>query len=633
MKKILFPVLVLLTLFIGSHNSYSQGTKEQPLVYFIPNQDAQNVSPTTSLAIRQGTVLAANAADSDIFEVVGSKSGLHSGRTVLSDDQLTLLFSPDKSFEYGETVTVTIRPGLKTADNTPIAGTSYQFTVIAQAIPQSFDPDYFHDYRIPSQSPAETPKPSNEPTGGGLYHTHPEFNDIMTATVTIPAQNTADGYIFVAAISQFYDGPSASIIFDDTGEPLYIKIESNDNIVTNFRKQTVNGTDYLTYYSGYLQVGYSLGATYVLNSNYQLVNIWTLKNGYGSDLHESLLLDNGHAIVLAYVPIPFDLTPYGGPANGTLVDTVIQEQDANKNVVFEWHGSEHMPIGDTRSNLNTTEPIDYMHTNGIDVDNDGNWLISLRNYSEITKIDRQTGDLIWRLGGNGNEFTFTNDIGFDTQHNINRLENGNITIFDNGTNHEPPHSRAIEYEMDEIAKTVTLVWSYPDDTSIFSTIMGNVQRLPNGNSIIGWGSQPKVTEVQNDGTVALDMQLGGASYRAFRFPWEGTPTERPRAVVESNGNPTAVTLYTSWNGATDITGYDIYAGPTATTTVMIDNLPRNGFETEIPLTGLASDTCFFKVKPVHSEGNSTPFSNIVFRVDLPVCWDQLSHAYMPIFPR
>ncbi|MFZ0546759.1 MAG: arylsulfotransferase family protein [Candidatus Promineifilaceae bacterium] len=469
--------------------------------------------------------------------------------------------------------------------------------------------------------------------GQPIYHTHPEFDNVMTATVTTPAQNTADGYIFVAAITQFYDGSAAAIILDDTGEPVYIKLEPEDHIVTDFKKQTVNGTDYLTYHSGILQAGYSYGGTYVLDSNYHVVDYWTIQNGNGSDLHESLLLDNGHAILLAYVPIPFDLTPYGGPPNGTLVDTVIEEQDANKNVVFEWHASEQMPIGDSNANFNTTDPVDFMHTNGIAVDTDGNWLLSVHHFNEITKIDRQTGDIIWRLGGAGNEFTFTNDIGFNTQHNINRLENGNITLFDNGTNHDPSFSRALEYEIDETAKTVTRVWNYPDDTSNFSAIMGNIQRLPNGNSFIGWGSQPKFTEVQNDGTVALEMQMSGVSYRAFRFPWQGTPWEPPRAVLESDGNPSAVTLYTSWNGATDITGYDIYAGATPTTTVMIGSVPRDGFETEILLTGLASDTCFFKVKPVHAQGHSTPFSNIVFRLDLPVCLEQLDQSYLPIFPR
>jgi hypothetical protein len=474
--------------------------------------------------------------------------------------------------------------------------------------------------------------PPISPAGPGqnIYYTHPEFNGILTTTVTIPAQNTAEGYIFIAPIPQDTSIPAAVMILDNSGEPIYIKTIPDDKFVGDFKKQTVNGTDYLTFHSGIFPGGFTFGTSYVLDDSYQVVDTWTMDIGGGSDVHDFLLLDNGHAILMAYVPIPFDLSPYGGPENGTLVEIVLQEQDANKNVVFEWYGSHHMPIEDTEVNLNTTQAVDFLHTNAVAVDDDGNWLLSHRNFSEITKIDRQTGEIIWRMGGAGNEFTFTNDAGFFKQHDIQRLENGHISLFDNGNQHDPPHSRAVEYAIDEIAKTVTRIWMYPDDASIYASAMGNFQRLSNGNSFIGWGTEPKFTEVEPDGTVALEILMSTSNYRAFRFPWNATPTAAPRAVLQYDGDPTAVTIYTSWNGATDITGYDVYAGATADTLSMIGNVPRTGFETEIALNSLPDDTCFFQTRPVHDMGGPTPFSNLVYRLDLPVCWEQLSHTYLPI---
>ncbi|MFZ0547319.1 MAG: arylsulfotransferase family protein [Candidatus Promineifilaceae bacterium] len=476
--------------------------------------------------------------------------------------------------------------------------------------------------------------PGNSPPGNrgqATYYTHPEFTNIMTTTVTTPAQNTDDGYVFVGAVHQFYGGPSAAIILDNSGEPIYIKPVNDNFFIGDFRKQTVNGTDYLTYHVGSNTGGWTYGSSYVLNENYQTVDSWTLDGGLGSDIHEFILLDNGHAILLGYVPTPFDLSPYGGPVNGILVDVVIQEQDANKNVVFEWIASEHMPIGDTEVNINTTNPVDFLHTNAIAVDDDGNWLLSHRNFSEITKINRQTGDIMWRMGGAGNEFTFTNDIGFSNQHNINRLDNGHLLLFDNGNGHTPPHSRMVEYIVDEVTKTVTLYKMYPTGNDGFSVAMGNTQRLPSGNTMIGWGTQAKLTEIQSDGSVALEMLLGSISYRSFRFPWTGVPSEAPRATVRYTSNPTAVTVYTSWNGATDITSYNVYAGATSSTMTLVGNAPRSGFETEIPLTGLPSDTCFFQTKPIDGLGDPTPFSNVTFRQDLQVCRDQLYHPYLPLF--
>ena len=74
-------------------------------------------------------------------------------------------------------------------------------------------------------------------------------------------------------------------------------------------------------------------------------------------------------------------------------------------------------------------------------------------------FNRNTGAIIWRLGGKNNQFSFINDtIGFSHQHAIRRLENGNISLFDNGNYHSPPFSRAIEYSLNENNKTATLVW-------------------------------------------------------------------------------------------------------------------------------------------------------------------------------
>lgn len=481
---------------------------------------------------------------------------------------------------------------------------------------------------------AESFPPFNAQEGGqNTYQTHPEFNGIISNTITISTPNTADGYIFTAPFSQGNEIPPAITILDNSGEPIYIKAIPLDKSAGDFKKQTVDGIDYLTYHSGIQPGGYTFGTSYVMNDSYQVIDTWTIDIGEGSDIHDFLLLDNGHAILMAYVPIPFDLSPYGGPVNGSLIDIVLQEQDANKNIVFEWHASQHMPIEDSEAPLNSPDPIDYLHTNAIEVDNDGNWLLSHRHFSEVTKIDRQTGDIIWRMGGKGNEFTFTNDIGFRNQHDIRRLENGNISLFDNGNQHNPAHSRAVEYVINELSKTVTRVWQYPEDTSIYASAMGNFQRLPNGNSFIGWGTIPQITEVQSDGSVAFEMIISTLNYRAFRFPWTAAPADPPRAVLQYDADPTAVTIYTSWNGATDITGYDIYAGPTTATMPVAGSTPRTGFETTLMMNSLPPNTCFFQTKPIHAQGNPTPFSNMMFRVDIPVCWDQLNHSYMPIFAK
>ena len=73
--------------------------------------------------------------------------------------------------------------------------------------------------------------------------------------------------------------------------------------------------------------------------------------------------------------------------------------------------------------------------------------------------------------------------------------------------------------------------------------------LPNGDVLVGWGSEPYYTEFRNDGTLVLDAEFAeGQSYRAFRFPWIGTPTEVPAVAVSRDGVG-HLTVYASWNGS------------------------------------------------------------------------------------
>ena len=110
------------------------------------------------------------------------------------------------------------------------------------------------------------------------------------------------------------------------------------------------------------------------------------------------------------------------------------------------------------------------------------------------------------MGGPLNEFTFIDDHlnGFNKQHDVRRIDNGNITLFDNGTQHSPMVSRAVEYEIDEINKTATLIWEYAHPDSIVAMSMGSVQRLPNQSTLINWGF---FFETFNMGTGILIMEV------------------------------------------------------------------------------------------------------------------------------
>jgi hypothetical protein len=216
----------------------------------------------------------------------------------------------------------------------------------------------------------------------------------------------------------------------------------------------------------------------------------------------------------------------GGSTHANLISQNIHHMDVNDNEIWKWRSFDHYDILDADSAVNLTQgTIDWTHCNSIKVDYDGNLLLSTRNFNEITKINRQTGDIIWRFGGERNQFQFINDDRrFARQHDAKRNAAGNLIMFDNGVRLVPQYSSLVEYELDEDSLTATLIRRFTRDESVWSRIRGGVQGLSNGNHLICWGERPNpgVTEINPDNEIVYEINFpgGGHRYRSFRFPWE-----------------------------------------------------------------------------------------------------------------
>ena len=180
---------------------------------------------------------------------------------------------------------------------------------------------------------------------------------------------------------------------------------------------------------------------------------------------------------------------------------------------------------------------DFFHINSVDLDDDGNLLISSRSMQTVYKIDR-SGKILWRLGGKSNDFDIGPGADFAWQHDARRQPDGTLTIFDNGaTPAVEKLSRGLILELDEQAMTATLLRQYTHP-KILSGSQGSVQLLANGNVFVGWGEAPHVSEFDCSGRMLFDAMLGAKyqSYRAFRLPWTGRPAEAP-AIAVSRARP------------------------------------------------------------------------------------------------
>lgn len=166
------------------------------------------------------------------------------------------------------------------------------------------------------------------------------------------------------------------------------------------------------------------------------------------------------------------------------------------------------------------------HPNSLDFDRDGGVIASFRNLGAIIKIDPATSKVVWQLGGTRNQFAFIGDPlnGFSGQHSVRVLPNGHFLVFDNGVSNPTPSSRAVEYAVDESAKTATMVWQYTPEPALFNQFTGSVQRLANGNTLVAWTNFGLIDEVSASGALVTRMQLNSSpgvpythAYRAIRI--------------------------------------------------------------------------------------------------------------------
>ena len=251
-------------------------------------------------------------------------------------------------------------------------------------------------------------------------------------------------------------------------------------------------------------------------------------SGYDLDIHDLQVMEDGTYYVMGTDHITIDMSQYvpGGDTAAILIANTIHHMDADDNELWRWNSFDHYDILDVADGIDlTNHTIDWTHCNSIDIDSDGNIIISTRNFNEITKISRQTGEIIWRLGGEKNQFQFINDNrGFSRQHDARVFSNGNIALFDNGLYLIPEYSSYVEYEIDEQNHTATLIRRYSRNGSIFARNKGGVQELPNGNILISWDGiqNPFVSEINPEDSTVYEVRYDNyvPQYRAYRFPWK-----------------------------------------------------------------------------------------------------------------
>jgi hypothetical protein len=303
-------------------------------------------------------------------------------------------------------------------------------------------------------------------------------------------------------------GQAFAIIIDAKGNPVWYKAFADG--VTDFQKQPDGN------YTAWGSTDSTPSSFHEFTSLGEEVAVYRASNMLKTDPHELRMIGRDYAL-LGIEFRTMDLSAYGGSPSAEVEGFVVEYRRAGQ-APFLWNTFDHFMVTDGAPDVSYSAPtVDPWHGNAIDIDHDGNLLVSFRDMDEITKIDVRTGGILWRLGGKNNEFTFLNDElhGFSHQHGVRRLPNGDIILFDNGNLHDPPTSRAVEYRLDLANKTAELVWEYRPDPPLYGFALGFAQRLASGNTLVCFGTARRIIEIDPGGRKRWEIRLDDP----LRYPY------------------------------------------------------------------------------------------------------------------
>jgi hypothetical protein len=528
-------------------------------VYASPAPESGTVNPRAQISF-----LGAPATSVGGLSVVGSSSGRHEGRLAPYSQGDGASFLAAKPFVSGETVKVSATIG-----GHPVA---YSFHV---------------DTPYPTAHVPQFPASPATPADAQSFATMPGVK-APVMTVTKADGDPSAGDIFVT------NGPGPGqygpLIYTPQGTLVWFEKLTGETTAENLSVQSFRGQRVLAWWKGrVLSLGFGQGEDVVMDSHYRQIATVHAGNGLKADLHDFQLEPHDTAYITAFNPIRCDLRPAGGPADGSITDVAVQEIDMQTGLVrWEWHSLDHVTAAESEVEVpSTSTPWDYFHLNSIDPQSDGRVLLSARSTWAGYELEGPSGKIAWRLGGNHSSFKMGRGTEMAWQHDGRMRPDGTLTFFDDGSN--PPihsQSRGLVIAIDTKARTARLVKSYEHpDPAMLAASQGNMQTLPDGGVLIGYGGVPQISQFSAGGSLVFDAHqpYDMSFYRAYRFPWSALPAAPPAILASKNDTEEETIVHASWNGATGVASWRVLAGNETHAMAVRATIPSTGFESGVTL--------------------------------------------------
>ena len=437
--------------------------------------------------------------------------------------------------------------------------------------------------------------------------------------ITSNGDPLASGYLFLGPNYPTGTGfleESGAFIFTSDGDLVFAEQREG---TMNFRKQHYQGKPYLTFWNGSTPHGVDdaqyygrisfLDNTYeetiVLDPDLYINKIFG--QGFDTtgvvDVRESLITPQGTMLILAYNETQYDLTTVNGSTDGWITNNILYEIDiATQEVLFSWSALDHIPLNASKqpfSNISVdgngtrNASWDYFHANSIDYVN-GNYLLNARHTWSVLLLSGANGSVLWTFEGEtGGDFALSPSSTFHWQHQAT-AHNATATSLDisflNNQNHESfpqiNDTRPMVFHLDfppggNFTATLRRELVTPSDL-IYSGSQGSYSpTLHNGNQLVNYGQIAVLREYgpATDGSdLRWQAQFGAPndvfSYRCFKDHWHATPKTWDPSLVVEDGR-----AYVSWNGATDVSEWSVYAGLNSSNLELVGCARKKSFET------------------------------------------------------
>ena len=304
-------------------------------------------------------------------------------------------------------------------------------------------------------------------------------------TTLEPDLPQAGGFLVTALMGSMF----SAAILDGDGDPVWwYPFESGDQFVT--RAMISHDRQWVLFINeGRVFDGDQPGENYgteIVRIRLDGTDMETIPIPGGN--HDFVELPDGTVAVVTY-------HDHEGGAGQGIADSIV-ELRPDGDVVRVWTGWEMAE----EWNAPVVEGDSWGHANAIDYDLATDcYYLSLCGYNAIVTIDRATGEVVSVIGGMCSDYTSSLDPPFQFQHQFQFFDD-RLLVFDNA-DVEGYTSYVREFVLDPQNGTMDLVWSYRTDPPIYCGVMGDMERLPNGNTLVTWSPAGLIEEVTPEGRV------------------------------------------------------------------------------------------------------------------------------------